>query len=192
MKYWLGIEIGGTKQQIGIVGDDGSVIKKQSGKPALVRGAQDILDWMESEIPHLTDGYEICGAGIGFGGVLDSGKGTSVCSVQVPGWKDFPIRDRFSEMLLLPCTVVNDTVCGGYAELNVGSGRGKKIFAYTNIGTGCGGSAAGCRTSVCPVRTVVRHERHNAVPVPVSSGGGYPGTAGGASSDRRSEGTVSA
>lgn len=27
MKYWLGIEIGGTKQQIGIVGDDGSVIK---------------------------------------------------------------------------------------------------------------------------------------------------------------------
>ena len=59
MKYWLGIEIGGTKQQIGIVGDDGSVIKKQSGKPALVRGAQDILDWMESEIPHLTDGYEI-------------------------------------------------------------------------------------------------------------------------------------
>ena len=74
MKYWLGIEIGGTKQQIGIVGDDGSVIKKQSGKPALVRGAQDILDWMESEIPHLTDGYEISGAGIGFGGVLDSGK----------------------------------------------------------------------------------------------------------------------
>ena len=140
MKYWLGIEIGGTKQQIGIVGDDGSVIKKQSGKPALVRGAQDILDWMESEIPHLTDGYEISGAGIGFGGVLDSGKGTSVCSVQVPGWKDFPIRDRFSEMLSLPCTVVNDTVCGGYAELNIGSGRGKKIFAYTNIGTGCGGS----------------------------------------------------
>lgn len=140
MKYWLGIEIGGTKQQIGVISDDGSVIKKCAGKPALISGAQDIIDWMEKEIPLLTAGYKISGAGIGFGGVLDSETGTSVCSVHVPGWKDFPIRDRFSEMLSLPCTVINDTVCGGYAELNVGVGREKKVFAYTNIGTGCGGS----------------------------------------------------
>lgn len=140
MKTWLGVEIGGTKQQIGVISDGGEILEIISERVVLKRGAEDILDWMKGKIPPLFEKYSFSGVGVGFGGVLDTKKGASICSVQVPGWKDFPIKAWFEKEFSLPCTVVNDTVCGGYAELILGSGKGKRVFAYTNIGTGCGGS----------------------------------------------------
>lgn len=140
MKNWLGVEIGGTKQQIGVLDNDGNVLKVVSEKVVLRRGAPDILDWMLAQIPTLLAEFKIEGIGVGFGGVLDTSKGATICSVHVPGWKDFPIKNWFEENFNLPCVVVNDTVCGGYAELCYGTGKGCRIFAYTNIGTGCGGS----------------------------------------------------
>ncbi len=139
MKNWLGVEIGGTKQQIGIIGENGKILKVISERVELKRGAPDILDWMKEKIPTLMKEYGFEGIGVGFGGVLDTKRGASICSVHVPGWKDFPLKGWFEEEFSRPCTVVN-TVCGGYAELLYGSGRGKRIFVYTNIGTGCGGS----------------------------------------------------
>ena len=140
MKNWLGVEIGGTKQQVGVIRDDGRILKVISERIELKRGAPDILDWMKAKIPSLSEEYGFEGIGVGFGGILDTAKGSSICSVQVPGWKDFPIRSWFEAEFARPCTVVNDTVCGGYAELLYGSGRGREVFVYTNIGTGCGGS----------------------------------------------------
>lgn len=140
MKYWLGVEIGGTKQQLGVVDDGGNLIETVSERIALPRGADDILDWMKAKIPPLLARYDVAGIGVGFGGVLRTALGASICSVHVPGWKDFPLRDWFRERFDRPATVVNDTVCGGYAELLYGTGKGLGAFAYTNIGTGCGGA----------------------------------------------------
>jgi len=139
MKEYIGVEIGGTKQQAAAFDETGKLLRIFSERVPLPRGAEDILDWMKLKLPLLI-GDDTVGIGVGFGGIVDTEKGLSACSVQVPGWERFPVRDWFERSFGLPVTVVNDTVCGGYAELLCGSGRGSEHFFYTNIGTGCGGA----------------------------------------------------
>ena len=138
---YLGVEIGGTKQQI-IVGDEnGKIIDRISERLPLPNGARDILAWINVKLPLLHKKYaEIKAVGVGFGGPLESANGKVLISVQVPGWKDFKLKNWFEEQFSLPATVVIDSVCGGYAELKLGAGRGAKCLIYSNIGTGIGGA----------------------------------------------------
>jgi len=138
---YLGVEIGGTKQQI-IVGDEnGRIIDRISERIPLPNGASDILTWINVKLPLLREKYpDIKAIGVGFGGPLESANGKVLISVQVPGWKDFKLKNWFEEQFSLPATVVIDSVCGGYAELKLGAGRGAKCLIYSNIGTGIGGA----------------------------------------------------
>lgn len=135
----LGVEIGGTKQQIAVCDEQAKLIEMVSGKPDISRGAPDILDWLQEHIEALLKKYEISAIGVGFGGPLETATGRCLCSLQVEGWKDFELKTWFEKTFARPTVVVNDTVAGGYAELHLGSGRGSDAFFYTNIGTGIGG-----------------------------------------------------
>lgn len=139
MKEYIGVEIGGTKQQVGSFDENGKLIKLCSEKIKLTRGAQDVLDWMKAKIPSLIT-ENTAALGVGFGGIVDTLHGMSYGSVQVPGWQDLPIKKWFADTFRLPSEVINDTVCGGYAEAVDGAGAGTDNFFYTNIGTGCGGA----------------------------------------------------
>lgn len=136
----LGVEIGGTKQQIAVCESDGRLVKMISGKPSISGGAPDILDWLKGQILPLLREYDITAIGVGFGGPLETATGRVLISLQVEGWKDFELKTWFEEQFDRPSVVVNDTVAGGYAELLLGSGRGSQAFFYTNIGTGIGGA----------------------------------------------------
>jgi len=139
-KLYLGVEIGGTKQQI-IVGDEkGQIVDMISERFPLKNGAIDVLDWMEVKVPILLNKYTIERIGIGFGGPMNSTTGKILISCQVPGWKDFELNTWFEEKFKVPSIAVNDTVAGGYAELQVGAGVNSQSFFYTNIGTGIGGA----------------------------------------------------
>ena len=139
MKQYIGVEIGGTKQQIASFDEEGKLLTLISEKIPLPNGADDIRDWMKINVPKLVTADTV-GIGVGFGGIVDSRIGLSYGSIHVPGWEDFPLKKWFEEQFGLPTTVVNDTVCGGYAEVLFGTGRGIDYFFYTNIGTGCGGA----------------------------------------------------
>ena len=76
---------------------------------------------------------------VGFGGIIESATGRILTSVQVKGWKDCMLRDWFQGAFGLPTVILNDTVAGGYGEYMRGSGKGTRVFFYTNIGSGIGG-----------------------------------------------------
>lgn len=138
---FAGVEIGGTKQQIAVADETGTIIDLISEKIAIPNGAPDILSWIEKNMTGVLLKYpQIHSIGVGFGGPLESGTGRITISVQVKGWKDFEIKSWFEEKFHLPTMVVNDTVAGGYAELLNGAGRGCRNFFYSNIGTGIGGA----------------------------------------------------
>ena len=140
-ELYLGVEIGGTKQQIAVCDANGNIIKMVSDYVAIPNGASDIIAWIDVKLSELLSEYkEIKGIGIGFGGILETATGRLLCSVQVPGWENYVLKSRYEEKLGLPVTVVNDTVAGGYAEKLLGAGRHSEKFFYTNIGTGIGGS----------------------------------------------------
>lgn len=140
MNKYIGVEIGGTKQQIGVGYGNGNIIVSRNVKLQYKRGAEDILDWLSENIRELLDEYsDVSRIGVGFGGPLESSAGRVLCSLQVPGWKDFQLKKWFEEEFHLPAVIVNDTVAGGIAELYCGAGIGSKSMFYTNIGTGIGG-----------------------------------------------------
>lgn len=140
-QVYLGVEIGGTKQQIAVCNEKGAIVEMISEKVDHPNGAADILHWLEQKIPQLLARYpQIHSIGVGFGGPLETKTGRVLISVQVPGWKDFELKTWFEASFGLPTVVVVDTVAGGYAELKLGSGVGSRKFFYTNIGTGIGGS----------------------------------------------------
>jgi len=138
-KMYGAIEIGGTKQQLAVVDEDGQIIDMICERIPLPNGAIDILNWIEEKFSTLLSKYQVESIGVGYGGLLETKTGRVLLSCHVPGWENFMLRDWVEEKFGKPCVVVNDTVCGGYAELCLGTGKGYDIFFYTNIGTGIGG-----------------------------------------------------
>jgi len=110
----------------------------------LEQGAEGILHWMRRNVADLiavarSGGDSVASLAVGFGGIIESATGRILTSVQVKGWKDCMLRDWFQDAFGLPAVILNDTVAGGYGEYTRGTGRGTRVFFYTNIGSGIGG-----------------------------------------------------
>jgi glucokinase len=141
---YLGIEIGGTKLQLG-VGDGDGVLH------ALVRdtvvpsdGADGIRRQISQAIPDLLASAkrgrdELRGVGIGFGGPVDDATRTVIKSHQIAGWDGFPLADWIADLVGVPTLLGNDADVAGLAEALFGAGKGFSPIFYITIGSGIGG-----------------------------------------------------
>ena len=142
MKLYIGVEIGATKQQIILMDESGKIHNSISENVDIAGGAQAILSWIKLRLPVVMASAEgsVKGIGVGFGGVVESATGRILLSVQVRGWEDIALKSWFEEQFSLPTVIANDTVCGGFCEYKLGTGKGYDVFFYTNIGSGIGGA----------------------------------------------------
>ena len=141
----IGIEIGGTKIQVGVGLASGKLIQPPIRKQVIqeneAEGIQlDLLSMVDealSSVQHsLSDIHRI---GIGFGGVLDMNQGLILKSYQIDGWDNFPIKKWAEEQWGKPVVLQNDASTAGLAEALHGSGRGYSRIFYMTIGSGIGG-----------------------------------------------------
>jgi glucokinase len=56
----------------------------------------------------------------------------------LPGWIDFPIRDRLSQECGLPVSFANDAAAAAYGEYWIGSGKSLPSMVMLTLGTGIG------------------------------------------------------
>jgi glucokinase len=143
-EWFIGVEIGASKIQTALGDGEGNLLYNRRYDVVLQDGAEGILSRLKSEIPEAieyarTKGAVVKGIGVGFGGILETATGRSLASVQVEGWKDFPVKDWFEKQFGLPVLVLNDTVAGGYGEYYCAGDRKAAVYFYTNIGSGIGG-----------------------------------------------------
>ena len=137
---FIGIEIGGTKLQLGVGRGDGSslaALERFTVEPQ--RGAAGILRQIESAAPALIQRYGVGAIGCGFGGPVDVVAGRTIKSHQIEGWDDFPLKSWLEQSLGLPAAVGNDCDVAALAEARYGAGRGKRVVFYVTVGTGIGG-----------------------------------------------------
>ncbi len=137
----LGIEIGGTKLQLGVGAGAGPPLvelERRDVKPQ--RGAEPLRRQIVELAGPLIERHGITAIGIGFGGPVDVEAGRTIVSHQVKGWKDFPLRDWCRETFGLPTVVANDSDSAGLAEARFGAGKGHRVVFYTNVGSGIGGA----------------------------------------------------
>ena len=138
---YLGIEIGGTKLQLGVgTGDDDRLVAMERGAVQPRLGAEGILRQIEQQGRALIKTHSPRGIGVGFGGPVDPKEGRVVKSHHVEGWTDFPLARWCAETFGLPTVVGNDSDLAGLAEARFGAGQGHKVVFYTNCGSGIGGA----------------------------------------------------
>jgi glucokinase len=136
----LGIEIGGTKLQLGVGAGDGSplvVLDRHTVDPA--SGAVGILARIESATAAVVHRYPIERVGIGFGGPVNAAAGRIIRSHQIEGWHDFPLVEWFARTFDLLAVLGNDCDSAALAEARFGAGRGRRVVFYVTVGSGVGG-----------------------------------------------------
>ncbi|MDI6751558.1 MAG: ROK family protein [bacterium] len=132
----IGIDIGGTKIQAGLVLGDKILKKIKAPTPA---SAKDGLLLIETLLNELTKKEEIAGIGIGVAGFIDIQKGEIISSPNLPFWNGFPLKKAMEERFKGAIFVDNDVNCATLAEARFGVGIGKKNIVGIFVGTGIGG-----------------------------------------------------
>lgn len=141
----LGIEIGGTKLQIGLGDGAGQLIALRRAAVDAPQGRQGIQRQLLHEIPALLVEQrlrpsDLQGIGVGFGGPVDDATQRVLKSHQVEGWDDYPLADWLQEQFGLPVTLGNDADVAGLAEARFGAGNGLSPVFYVTVGSGIGGA----------------------------------------------------
>ena len=103
---FLGIEIGGTKLQLG-VGDGESATFRAFRRADIdaQRGAAGILEQIRQLGGELVQSHAITRVGFGFGGPVDTSQGRVIKSHQIRGWENFHLGSWCHEHLGVPAIV---------------------------------------------------------------------------------------
>lgn len=145
-RYSIGIEIGGTKTQVGIGTAEGKLLQATVHRMAVERtqGAsairRNLITMVDAALAsgRLTLG-DIGKIGIGFGGPVDALRGVTLQSFQIAGWEDFPLKKWAEKQWGKPVFLENDASTAGLAESRFGNGRGFSRLFYITLGSGVGG-----------------------------------------------------
>jgi glucokinase len=142
--YFIGIDVGGTNIKLGLVDDAGETLAYQSMRTEQEKGAEDACVRMAQTLQRLIGDAsaakrDIVRAGIATPGPMDIGKGMILRPGNLPGWWDFPIRDRVSHHLGMPVAFANDANAAAYGEFWSGAGKQYHSLVFLTLGTGVGG-----------------------------------------------------
>jgi glucokinase len=137
---FLGIEIGGTKLQLGVGRGDGSdFVAFERRNVDIARGGAGIREQIRDVGRELVARHRVQRVGYGFGGPVLGERGIVQTSHQVTGWDDFPLVDWTQNELGVPTTLGNDCDVACLAEACFGAGRDARSVFYVTVGTGIGG-----------------------------------------------------
>lgn len=143
MKYYLGLDVGGTNLAAGVIDENYQIIEKVSMPTGAERSIEEITEDM---------------AGISLKAVEKSGlkvKDFSSWGIGMPsyvnpktnllvhancfGWKNVPIYTYLEKCLPLPLYIENDANCAALGETLAGGARGYENVLMLTLGTGLGG-----------------------------------------------------
>ena len=141
--FFAGVDLGGTNIKIGLVDDQGRTLAFVSIPTEIERGAEDGTRRMGESVRRVIaeaglKPSDIARVGLGTPGTMDVPNGMLLEPVNLPTWRNFPIRDRLAHHAGLPVTYANDAKAAAFGEVWVGAGRGLSSMVLFTLGTGIG------------------------------------------------------
>lgn len=141
--YYFGVDLGGTNIKIGLVDNLGRTLAWRSIPTDSPRGPEDGTQRMANTMRSLATEVgltldDVPQVGLGSPGTMDVPAGMLLEPHNLPGWYNFPIRDRLSHHCGRPVSFVNDANAAAYGEYWVGSGRELSSMVLFTLGTGVG------------------------------------------------------
>lgn len=143
MKYYVGIDLGGTNIVAGVVDEEYNILTKASRKTNCPRPAEEIADDMAGVAldaiaqANLTPD-QIEWIGIGTPGIANSATGIIEYSNNL-GFENTPMVKWISEKTGISAFIENDANAAAYGEYVAGAAKGAKNAVCITLGTGVGG-----------------------------------------------------
>lgn len=143
MKYYLGIDLGGTNIAAGVVDEEYKIIAKAKTSTLRHRTAEEIVNSMadvakEAVKEAALSLEDIESIGVGSPGTVDSDRGIIVYANNI-GFLNTPVGDMLFEKLGRPIYVENDANAAAYGEFVAGSAKNANSAVCITLGTGVGG-----------------------------------------------------
>ncbi|HEY8640485.1 MAG TPA: ROK family protein, partial [Solirubrobacterales bacterium] len=134
----VGVDLGGTKVLVGVVGENRKVLYEDQERSA-GQGQDELLETLEREVREALEARpNVAAVGLGIPCTIDRERGVAITAVNLP-IRDVPIRDRMREQLGIPVFIDNDANVAALAEHRFGAAKGTSDAVMLTIGTGIGG-----------------------------------------------------
>ena len=141
--FYLGVDVGGTNIKGGVVDDTGHALshvtlptEARQGPEVGVNNIVRVVELAVSESGVTL--ADIRGVGLATPGTMDIAAGMLLDPPNLPGWNDFPIRERVRQRLGRPTLLQNDANAAAYGEFWAGAARAAKSLVFWTLGTGVG------------------------------------------------------
>jgi glucokinase len=137
----LAVDIGGTKLAAALVTADGAVARRREvpSQPIDAGAADSLWQTLLHLVDDVCDGEDPVGVGVGCGGPMRWPQG-AVSPLNIPAWRDFPLRARLRERFPdRPVRVTNDAIAMALGEHWRGAGADSAAFLGVVVSTGVGG-----------------------------------------------------
>jgi len=137
-KYILGLDIGGTKIQAGILNDSYKLISTKRFSSNAQKDKNKILQSIIHAISSLHSN-KVVSIGIAIAGIVDHRHGILIRSPNFnKNWRDIPLRKIIRKKFRVPTVVENDAHCITLAEAIKGAGKSYRTVFSLTLGTGIG------------------------------------------------------
>ena len=139
-RYAIGIDIGGTKIEMGLV-DMHGLVSEKIRIPSNVTGGyhameKDIISSIET-LKKTTNG-RVFGIGAGIPGQVNTRDGSILLAPNLQ-WENIPFKTNIEQKTRLPIVLTNDVRAATWGEWLNGAGQGCHDLACVFVGTGIGG-----------------------------------------------------
>jgi glucokinase len=141
--YFVGIDLGGTNIKSGVVDNDGRPMSSVSIETHAGMGPETGLDNLVAAANQAVTKSglywdRIAAVGLGSPGTMDLEAGMLLDPPNLPGWDNFPIRQRLADRVKKPVTFQNDANAASYGEFWVGAAKDDRSLVMFTLGTGIG------------------------------------------------------
>jgi glucokinase len=133
----IGVDLGGTKVAAGKI-SGGKLVQEVSAK--IDQESEDPMDavrLMGDLIARLMD-KQVQGIGVGVPGLVNRDWGVVYDVLNIPNWKEIPLKALLEEKFDLPVYIDNDANCFAMGEYRYGAFAGNSDFVGITLGTGMG------------------------------------------------------
>lgn len=143
MRYYVGIDLGGTNIAAGVVDGQGNIVKKHRNKTNPRQPFPDLV----ADIARTA--YEVVElAGMEMAGISSVGLGTPslinprtnlLVNANNLGWRNVPLPEELGKHFDIPLFIRNDADCAALGEVMAGAARDYEDALMITLGTGLGG-----------------------------------------------------
>ena len=142
MKYYIGVDIGGTNIKAGVVDENAQLVSKISLKTNAADGYKSVLaviiDAVEQAVQLSGEDIDrIKTIGVGCPGTMDNENGTVLYSKNLH-WENVPLAKDLAEHFGKRIILENDANVAAYGEYLAGAAKGAKNAVVLTLGTGVG------------------------------------------------------